>query len=417
MNSRNGHYKLTSRSSRAVFVAAIALGISSPLVFQAQESAGSAPAASAFPDACGNPAPLAAGVQPQQPIFPAGAYPISLPTVSPYGVRNDLPNPYREGTDWVQLPPGRLMGSTGSVTAAPDGTIWVVDRCGAMSTGGDGCDGPGANVNPIFQFDTSGKMLRNFGAGLFIGPHKLTVDADGDLWIADSGGHQVLEMSQDGKVLMTIGLRGQRGAPPDKLDAPDEVVVAANGNFFIAEGHNGGGTSSDTAARISKFDKTGKFLKSWGKRGIAPGDFDVPHGIALDSRGRLFVADRQNNRIQMFDQDGNFIAQWTQFGRPSGIYIDKRTDTIYVSDSESRDGRTNTGRNALPQTGYGYDLGVRRGIRIGSARDGKVTAFIPDPCPYPYASVSTMGEGVTVDHDGNVYDAELSKRLRKFARK
>ena len=166
-----------------------------------------------------------------------------------------------------------------------------------------------------------------------------------------------------------------------------------------------------------KFDRTGKFLKSWGKRGTAPGDFDVPHAIALDSRGRLFVADRQNNRIQIFDEDGNFIAQWTQFGRPSGIYIDKRTDTIYVSDSESRDGRTNTGRNALPQTGYGYDLGVRRGIRIGSARDGKVTGFIPDPCPYPYASVSTMGEGVTVDHDGNVYDAELSKRLRRFARK
>ena len=126
-----------------------------------------------------------------------------------------------------------------------------------------------------------------------------------------------------------------------------------------------------------KFDKSGKFLKTWGKKGMGPGEFDVIHTLAFDSQGRLFVGDRQNNRIQIFDQNGEFIAQWFQFGRPSGMYIDK-DDVIYVADSESRDGRTNTGQSALPQTGYGFNLGAQRGIRIGSAKDGSVKYFIPD---------------------------------------
>jgi len=336
--------------------------------------------------------------------------------VSLLGARNDLPHPHQPGVDWGQLPPGRKWGSTASVTTAPDGTIWVVDRCGNSGAGGTTCGGASASVNPIFQLEPSGKLLKNIGAGMFVSPHKLTVDQDGNLWVADNGSHQVFKLGQDGRILLTLGKKGVAGAGLDEFDAPTEVAVAPNGDLFVGDGHSGGGTGTGNA-RIVKFDKNGKFIKTWGKKGMGPGEFDVVHTIVFDSRGRLFVGDRQNNRIQIFDQDGKFIAQWFQFGRPSGLYIDKRTDTLYVADSESRDGRTNTGQLGLPQTGYGFNPGTRRGIRIGSARDGSVKSFIPDPCPYPYAAGSSLAEGVTIDREGNVYGADFLTDVRKFVRK
>jgi len=368
---------------------------------------------------CGAPAAPAAppaGGRGQQPVFPLGQYRVQLPAVSLLGARNDLPNPYQPGVDWGQLPPGRKWGSTASVTTAPDGTIWVVDRCGNSGAGGTTCGGASASVNPIFQLEPSGKLLKNIGAGMFVSPHKLTVDQDGNLWVADNGSHQVFKLGQDGRILLTLGKKGVAGAGLDEFDAPTEVAVAPNGDLFVGDGHSGGGTGTGNA-RIVKFDKNGKFIKTWGKKGMGPGEFDVVHTIVFDSRGRLFVGDRQNNRIQIFDQDGKFIAQWFQFGRPSGLYIDKRTDTLYVADSESRDGRTNTGQLGLPQTGYGFNPGTRRGIRIGSARDGSVKSFIPDPCPYPYAAGSSLAEGVTIDREGNVYGADFLTDVRKFVRK
>ncbi len=314
---------------------------------------------------------------------------------------NDAPNPYQTVTGWAQLPDGRKWGSTAGVDIGPDGNIWAYDRCGANN-----CES--SPVDPIVEFDKStGQVLRHFGAGLFVQPHGFFVDKSGNVWVTDdqkakdgSKGLQVVKFSPDGKVLMTLGKKGVSGTGPDEFGAPTDVVVAPNGDIFVADGHAGCNCPND---RIVKFDKNGKFIKEWGKQGSGPGEFDGPHALAFDSKGRLFVGDRSNNRIQIFDQNGNFITEWKQFGRPSGVFITKN-DVLYVTDSESRD-----------QDGYGHNPGCHRGIRIGSIKDGKVTAFIPDPDP---KGGSSMSEGVAVDHDGNVYGAEVGpKDLKKYVKK
>ena len=328
------------------------------------------------------------------------------PAVSPLGARNDLPNPYRPGVSWGQLPDARKWGSTAGIAIGLDGNIWAIDRCGVSGSQGTNCaDSP---LDPILEFDPTGKFLKGFGHGLFISPHKITVDHDGNLWVADNGvkdgrGQQVFKFNQDGKLLLTLGKAGVAGPGQDTFDQPTEVAVAPNGDIFVADGH---GRAPNANARIMKFDKNGKFIKTWGKKGTGTGEFDCPHTLAFDSRGRLFVGDRQNNRIQIFDQDGRFIAEWKQFGRPSGIFID-RNDVLYVADSESRDG----------QEGYGYNPGCRRGIRIGSAKDGSVKYFVPDPAPYPAAADSTASEGVAADAAGNIYGAEFAMDVKKYVKR
>ena len=315
-----------------------------------------------------------------------------------YAPPNDLPNPYKTTTGWAQLPDGRKWGSTAGVYPAPDGHIWAYDRCGANSC----ADSP---LDPILEFDASGKLVRHFGAGLFVQPHGFTVDKDGNVWVTDdqgqgNKGHQVFKFSPEGKVLMTLGKPGVAGTGPDTFNQPANVLVGPNGDIFVASGHSPGYGD----ARIVKFDKNGKFIKQWGTAGSGPGQLIGPHSLAMDSRGRLFVADRTNNRVQIFDQDGNYIAEWKQFGRPSGVFID-RNDMLYVSDSESND----------RQGAYGYNPGCMRGIRIGSVKDGKVLWFIPDPDPK--GSTSTA-EGIAVDREGNIYGAEVGpKDLKKYVKK
>jgi sugar lactone lactonase YvrE len=236
---------------------------------------------------------------------------------------------------------------------------------------------------------------------MFILPHGLHVDRAGNIWVTDglgrSGkGHQVIKFSPDGKVLLTLGKAGVAGSGPDEFNAPSAVYVAPNGDIFVADGHGG-----DTNARIVKFSPDGKFIKTWGKKGSAPAEFDIPHTLAMDSRGRLFVGDRQNNRIQIFDQDGVFIDQWFQFSRPSGVYIDKQ-DIIYVADSESESVSKN------------HD-GWKRGIRVGNVGDGTVTAFIPDPVEK--ATGTSAAEGVAADEAGIIYGAEVGpKRLMRYVK-
>jgi sugar lactone lactonase YvrE len=153
---------------------------------------------------------------------------------------------------------------------------------------------------------------------------------------------------------------------------------------------------------VLKFTKDGKLIKSWGKKGTGPGEFDQPHALAMDSKGRLFVGDRGNNRIQIFDQDGKLLDTWKQFSRPSGIYIDKQ-DNIYVADSESE---------SVTRTHDGW----KRGIRVGSAKDGSIRALIPDPAEK--VTNTSAAEGVAADPEGNIYGAEVGpKALKKYVKK
>ena len=274
-------------------------------------------------------------------------------------VRNDLPQPYRTTRDWGQLPPGVAWAAVTAVEPAPDGTIYVVHRCFENSCAG-------RKEAPILKYDRNGKLLASWGEGMFIFPHGATVDRDGNLWVTDARGengkgHQVFKFNADGKVLMTLGKAGVSGSGADLFDQPTDVLVAPDGDIFVTDSHRNGKNN-----RVVKLTKDGKFIKEWGKKGSGPGEISEPHTIAMDSQGRLFVGDRENNRIQIFDQDGKFIAEWRQFGRPSGITI-TRDDTIYVTDSESG---PDTGARELP--------GIKKGIRIGSAKTGVVTAFIED---------------------------------------
>jgi sugar lactone lactonase YvrE len=304
--------------------------------------------------------------------------------------RNDLPQSYRTMRDWGELPAGVKWAAVTAVEPAPDGTIYVVHRCFANSCAG-------RSEAPILKYNANGKLLASWGQGMFIFPHGGTVDRDGNLWISDARGengkgHQVFKFSPDGKVLLTLGKPGVSGSGPDLFDQPTDVVVAANGDIFVTDSHRNGKNN-----RVVKFTKDGKYIKEWGRKGSGPGEISEPHTIAMDSRGRLFVGDRENNRIQIFDQDGKYIAEWRQFGRPSGIFITK-DDTIYVADSESG-----------PDTGAHELMGIRKGIRVGSAKDGTVIAFIEDM--EPTTADHSGAEGVGVDAAGNVYGAVVRRQM------
>jgi DNA-binding beta-propeller fold protein YncE len=301
---------------------------------------------------------------------------------------NSAPNPYHVIEHWAKLPEGRPWGMAIGVDIDRDGTsVWVFDRCGGKS-----CDG--SAIPPVQKFDATGRLVVSFGSGLFNWPHGLFAAPDGTVWVTDGKNQTVMHFAPDGQMLMTLGKLGVASDAPGLFNSPSDVLVAPNGDIFVADGH-GDFPVPKTNDRIVKFSKDGKFIKTWGHHGSGQGEFDVPHGLAMDSIGRLFVADRANSRIQIFDQDGKFLAEWKQFGRPSGVYI--RDDIIYVADSQSNE-KTNPP--------------FRQGIRIGSVKNGKVTAFITSLDPK-----SEMPEGVAADKDGNVFGGYTANPdLKKFVK-
>jgi DNA-binding beta-propeller fold protein YncE len=252
--------------------------------------------------------------------------------------------PHLHGIEW---------GQTAGLTIDKSGRLYAFTR----------------KPTPVVEFDRDGNVLKTWGEGMFVYPHGIRVDRTGFLWLTDARardgkGHQVFKYSRDGKLLMTLGRAGVAGEGPDTFNGPTDVAVAPNGEIFVSDGHGNN--------RIVKFAKDGKFIKAWGKKGSGPGEFDLPHTLFFDKRGRLLVGDRSNKRIQIFDQEGSFIAQWTQFGSPSGIYIDD--DVLYV-----------------------VDYNDRKRLFIGSAKDGSIEHEIEN---------LTLAEGVAVDRNGAIFVSE-----------
>ena len=318
------------------------------------------------------------------PALSSGGTAAQLQDQTQISPTNGLPNPYERVHPWGELPTGRYDERASFIGAeqGPDGNIFLLSRCLQNS-----CTGrPEA---PVMKLDPNGRLLKVWGEGMFDFPHGFAVDREGNLWASDQRGHQVFKWDPEGELLMTIGRKGAQGDPPSLLSEPTDVAIAPNGDIFITEGHS----FAQGANRVSKYASDGRFIMSWGSTGSGSGEFNHPHTIALDSQGRVFVGDRGNNRIQIFDQEGTFLDVWYQFGRPSGIAI-TADDRIYVADSES----------------WGTDNpGWEKGIRVGSARDGSVQYLIADL--EPTATEHSGAEGVGVDSEGNVYGAVVRRRM------
>ena len=329
---------------------------------------------------------------------------------------NNLPNPYETVRNWGTLPDGRNWGSVSALNIDIDGVhVWAADRCGANSCAT-------SDVDPIVKLDANGNVVKSFGAGLIAWPHGMDVDSDGNVWIADARspnareleqspdaagkGHAVIKFSPQGEVLLVLGTPGEAGNPPTHFTEPNDVLVAPDGSIFVGEAHNAqflDEAGPGAIGRISKFAPDGTFIKSWGSWGYDDGQFRAPHSFAMDSQGRLFIADRGNRRIQIFDQEGTHLDTWYQFSRISGLFIDDN-DVLYAIDSESDDN---------------YNPGWRKGLRVGSARTGEVRYFIREHVSERASGmggVGSMGEGVTVDADGNIIAGEVGpiQGLTKF---
>ena len=320
---------------------------------------------------------------------------------------NHLANPYETERNWGTLPDGRSWGSLSAINVDVDGRhIWAGDRCGTNSCAE-------SDVDPIVKLDPAGNVVQSFGGGLITWPHGMEVDSEGNVWVADARspngqelertpdaprkGHQVIKFSPDGEVLLVLGTPGEMGNPPSHLTEPTDVLIAPDGSIFVGEGHGGqflDEPGPTALGRISKFAPDGTFIKSFGSWGYGDGQFRAPHSLAMDSQGRLFVADRGNRRIQIFDQEGTHLDTWYQFSRISGLFIDD-DDVVFAIDSESDDR---------------YNPGWRKGLRIGSARTGEVWYFIREHIserPSGMGGFGAMGEGVTADAEGNIYGGEV----------
>jgi hypothetical protein len=298
-----------------------------------------------------------------------------------------MANPYRVTPNWPRLGDIKPGAAIGIIPDGKGGT-WLHHR----------------SEPPILHIDASGAVDRRFGNGMFVQAHGFCQDRDGNFWAGDSGpfqdnpstkgrGFQLFKFSPDGRVLLTLGKAGVSKAGPDTFIGPTACAIAPNGDVIVADGHWPRPTDAQQDGdRLVRLKTDGTFVAQYGKLGTAPGEFMGPHALAFDSQGRLFVADRSNNRVQVFDRDLQFVDEWRHFGRPSGIAI-LRDDTIIVADSESS--QIIGGPPQAPEGGGAVvrNPGWGNGIRIGSAKDGSLRYYVQ----------GTRPEGMGADNEGNVF--------------
>lgn len=305
---------------------------------------------------------------------------------------NAMNNPYLMFDDWAKLPVGVEWGAVIGIIPDGEGGTWIHHRSNP----------------PIIHFGSNGTVVESFGDGMFVMAHGFCRDHDGNFWAGDSGpfrddprtanrGYQFFKFSPNGELLLTLGEAGVSRASRSTFIAPTACTVAPNGDIIIADGHFPRPTTSQQDGdRIMRYTIDGDFIDAWGQRGSGPAEFDGPHALAFDSAGRLFVADRSNNRIQIFDENMNFVDEWRHFGRPSGVAI-LANDSLFVADSESSKVIAGELRNP----------GWKNGVRFGSAKDGSLLGFIDGTDP----------EGLAVDELGNVWAGLTSTpTLQKWVR-
>ena len=304
----------------------------------------------------------------------------------------DYPNNYTMYDDVVRMPAGRVMGSGNAVDVDSRGNIWVFERCG----GNQGACLE-SDVDPVLKFSPEGELLSSFGSGMFVWPHGIIVDDDDNLWIVDAGvidgekGNQIFKFNQEGQLLIELGQPGVRGGGPGQFNEPSDLAIGPDGTLYIVDGH----INPDSNRRIVHLTAEGEFIEAWGEKGYGPLQFEGPHSLAVDSQGRIYVGDRTNNRLQVLSPEGELLAIWAHFGRPSGVRVHE--DKLYVVDSESR----------AAEGQYGYNPGWHRGIYVGTL-DGMITDFIPDPSP---SGGTSFPEGIAVDDNGVVWGASVGDRV------